>query len=247
MSEWFDDENLWKTTYPYMFPDDRLELGLEQVEQLLELVSFQGDSVLDLCCGPGRHSVALASRGLKVTGVDKTPFLLSKARERAAAAGVQVEWVHQDMRDFVRPDSFDLIINLFTSFGYFDDKDEDLKVLANIYQSLKAGGVLVIDVVGKERLAKIFLETSSEKMEDGTFFVQRREIYEDWTRIRNEWLLIKDDHIRRFYFHHTVYSGQELKDRLLQAGFDTVLLYGDFSGAEYGREAARLVAVARKA
>jgi SAM-dependent methyltransferase len=245
--EWFDDAEFWETFYPYMFSEERFAAAAEQVEQLLALTAFQGHAVLDLCCGPGRHSVLLAQRGFAVTGVDRTEFLLGKARERAEEANIAVEWVHEDMRRSVRPGAFDLAINLFTSFGYFDDKDEDLLVLRNLHQSLRPGGQLVIDVMGKERLAKVFQPANIEEEPDGALLVQRREIFDDWTRVRNEWILVRDGIARTFRFYNTIYSGQELKDRLRAAGFDPVRLYGDLAGAEYGLDARRLVAVARKA
>ena len=72
------------------------------------------------------------------------------------------------------------------------------------------------------------------------------EIFDDWTRIRNEWILIKGNRAKRFKFHHTLYSGQELKNLMLGAGFAEVKLFGDFDGHPYGPDAPRLVAVARK-
>lgn len=103
-----------------------------------------------------------------------------------------------------------------------------------------------MDLMGKEWLAKVFAATSSEALPDGTLLVQRREIFDDWTRIRNEWLLIREKQVKSFKFHHTLYSGQELKDRLLQVGFSTTQLYGDLAGSAYGRSAKRLIALARK-
>ena len=150
------------------------------------------------------------------------------------------------MRRFVRSASYDLVLNMFTSFGYFDDKDEDLRVLSNIYKSLRPGGVLVMDLMSKEWLAKVFAATSSEVHPDGTLLVQRREIFDDWTRIRNEWLLIRDEQVRSFKFHHTLYSGQELKDRLLRVGFSNTQLYGDLAGSAYGTSSKRLIALAHK-
>lgn len=246
MAEWFEDGSFWIAMYPYMFRSERFELAKEQVEKILILLGFQGSSVLDLCCGPGRHAVPLAQRGICVTGVDRTPFLLAKAQERAQAGNVQIEWILEDMRNFVRQDAYDLVLNLFTSFGYFDNPEDDLKVLRNIYQSLKIGGACLIDVVGKEGLARGLQPTTSEEMPDGTILVQRSKIFDDWGRIRNEWILIKEGKARTFELHHTVYSGQELKDRLKQAGFKRVQLYGDLDGNEYGINAKRLVAVAWK-
>jgi hypothetical protein len=135
---------------------------------------------------------------------------------------------------------------MFTSFGYFDDKREDLLVLENMYASLKPGGACLIELLGKEYLAKIFQPTISNLLPDGTVMVQRHEVFDDWTRVRNEWLLIKNNKVKRFEFHHTVYSGQELRDRMERAGFVNVTLYGSLDGAEYGPGAERLIAVGRK-
>ena len=188
----------------------------------------------------------MAKEGFRVTGVDLSPFLLEKAAGLAQAEGVDVEWVRADMRHFLRPAAFDLAISVFTSFGYFDDKQDDLAVLRNIHRSLREGGALVMELMGKEILARGFLPTTSEELADGRLLVQRREIYEDWTRIRNQWTLIEGDKAATFRFHHTVYSGQELRDRLLDAGFSDVKIFGGLDGCEYGLNARRLVAVARK-
>jgi len=243
-TEWFDDEAFWADLYPFLFSEERLDAAEEEVEGLLSLVPHQGRAVLDLCCGPGRHSIALARRGLKVTGVDRSPFLLGKAEERAREAGVRVEWVRADMRDFVRPGAFDLAINMFTSFGYFDDKEDDLRVLRNLCQNLRPGAFLVMELSSKEWLAEGFHPTTSEELPDGSLLVERHEIFDDWSRIRNEWILIRGQSVRRFRFHHTLYSGQELRDRLRQAGFTGVRLFGDLDGSEFGLHAKRLVAVA---
>jgi len=246
MKEWFEDESFWMEMYPFMFPKERFEAAEEQVEKILSLVGFQGSSVLDLCCGPGRHSIVLAKGGFTVTGVDRTSFLLEKAKQRAKTENVNVEWILSDMRNFIRPNAYELALNLFTSFGYFDSKEDDILVLDNIYNSLKPGGVFLIDVVGKEWLAKVFQPTTSQQLSDGTILVQRHEIFDDWSRIRNEWILIQDGKAKSFQFHHTIYSGQELKDRLIRVGFQSVKLFGDLDGNEYGPEAKRLIAVASK-
>jgi SAM-dependent methyltransferase len=246
MREWFESEAFWREMYPSMFDERRFAAAAEDVRKIVKLTGVRRGTVLDLCCGPGRHSVALAKRGFQVTGVDRTRFFLSKARRRARVARARVEFVESDMRDFVRPDTYRLAINLFTSFGYFDNKNDDQLVLRNVFASLQRGGVFVVDVMGKERLARILSATTSERLADGTLLVQTHEIFDDWTRIRNEWILLKGNRARRFKFHYTVYSGQELKDLLRQAGFAEVKLYGGLDGQPYGSDSQRLVAVARK-
>ena len=245
--EWYEDESFWTATYPFLFSEARFEVAEAHLENILNLVGMDSGPVLDLCCGPGRFSIPLAQRGFRVTAVDRSPFLLANGKVRAAHENLNIEWVESDMREFERPAAFDLVLNLNTSFGYFGDKDEDVGVLSRILASLKPGGRLVMDLMGKEKLARIFQPTVSEKLEDGTLLVQRHEIFDEWTRIRNEWMIIKGPEVRTFEFHHTVYSGQELKDRLLATGFRDVRLCGSFEGEEYGRESDRFVAVARKA
>lgn len=245
MSEWFEEEAFWEETYPVMFPEERFKIAPEQIEKALALAGVESGTALDLCCGPGRHSVELAKRGFTVTAVDRTPFLFNKAKENAAEHGLDIEFVLSDMRDFVRPDAFDLVLNMFTSFGYFDNKGEDIKVIENMYKSLRIRGVLLIDVLGREVMARKIQPITV--MEGGdAFIVERHEIFDNWTRLRNEWILIKGDNVKRFKFHHTVYSGHELKTLLEQAGFKDVKLFGDLDGNEYGIDATRLIAVGRK-
>ncbi len=244
MPEWFADESFWETLYPFLFPTERIEAAADELDRILELIDFEGREVLDLCCGPGRHAVDLARRGFAVTGVDRSPFLLAKAEERAAANSVEVEWVLSDMRDFSRPDGFDLVINLFTSFGYFDDPADDLRVLQNIKVSLRPGGCLVMQIAGKEQVARVFQPSSADEIEGAGLIVQQREVYDDWSRIRNTWTVIRDGEATSLEFHHTIYSARELKDLLASVGFNELRVYGDLDGNPYGPGAERLVVVA---
>jgi SAM-dependent methyltransferase len=243
--EWFDDDSFWRELYPVMFPQQRFADADEQMAKALALTKPSGNRVLDLCCGPGRCSIALAKKGFSVTGVDRSKYLLAKARTKGRAARVKIEWVQKDMRDFVRPGAFALVLSMFTSFGYFADKRDDLIVLQNMFASLEAGGACLIELLGKERLAKILQPTISSVLPDGTRMVERHEIFDDWTRVRNEWMLIRDGKAKSFHFHHTIYSGQELRDLMERAGFVSVKLHGSLSGDEYGPSAERLVAIGR--
>ena len=245
--EWYEDESLWRELYPYVFPAERVAAAEGQVSQMLTLTGVTGGAVLDLCCGPGRHAVELARRGFSVTGVDRSPFLLERARERADAAAVAVEWVRDDMREFQRPASFDLACNLFTSFGYFERDEDNLRVLRNLRESLRGGGTLVMDMVGRERMQTQGTEPRHSHFADGAVLIQMPHVNEDWTRLDNEWTVVQaDGQSRNYRFEHHLYSGPGLRRRLLDCGFATVRLYGDLQGSAYGPEALRLVAVARK-
>jgi len=244
--EWFENEDFWRDFYPFMFPAERFAAAREEVSRIVALTQCTAGAVLDLCCGPGRHAVGFAQSGFQVTGVDRSSFLLDRARELASQAGAAVEWIKEDMRSFVRPATFDLACNLFTSFGYFKDEQDDLRVLRNIHQSLRQRGVLVIEVVGKERLARTWQNTISSELADGSLIVQRPQLRDNWCRVYSDWTLIKEGRTRSFSFEHAIYSGRELKDRLLNCGFAQVQLFGDLQGSAYDLEAKRLIAVARK-
>jgi SAM-dependent methyltransferase len=245
--EWFEDEGFWKGLYPYLFSAERMALAAGQVAQILALAPPAGREVLDLCCGPGRHAVEFAQLGYHVTGVDRSPFLLGQAAGRAAEAGVAVEWVREDMRVFRRPAAFDLACNLFTSFGYFEREGDDISVLRNLHDSLRPGGALVMDLIGKERLARRWENSLYTEFTDGTTVLMRPRVLADWCRVENYWTVLGKDGTHRTYrFEHTIYSGRELKELLVRAGFGDVRLFGDLGGSPYGIDAARLIAVARK-
>ncbi len=244
MAEWFENENLWRDLYPYLFPPERFEAAREEVTSVLELSGFAGKKVLDLCCGPGRHSVELARRGYHVTGVDRSPYLLERAQNRAAENGLEAEWVLDDMRSFRRPEGFGLAVNLFTSFGYTASESDDMRVLENVRDSLVPGGSLVMELMGKEVLASIFSRVGAAEPEDGSRLFMVRDVDEDWSVISNLWVLVRDGRAAEYSFSHRVYSARELRGMLTEAGFDDVRLYGGLDGSGYDLRASRLVAVA---
>jgi SAM-dependent methyltransferase len=245
-SDWYLDETFWAALYPLEFTPSSYAAAAEQVGHILTLTGCPSGAVLDLACGAGRHSIPFAQRGFAVTAVDRTPWLLSQARAHAASANVQIEWVQEDMRQFVRPRAFGLIVNLFTSFGYFDRPEENRQVLQNVHESLTAGGVFLLDLIGKEIVARTFQPTSAQEIPGTGLLVQRRNVSQDWSRIENEWLLISAGAVRTFRFRHWLYSGSELQQLLASVGFSTVRLYGNLEGAPYGPGASRLIAVAGK-
>jgi len=247
---WFDDEDFWRLMEPVLFSRFRDEeaTGLE-VERLLQRAQPElGGDVLDIPCGTGRHAVALARRGFAVTGVDRTALYLERARSRAVEAGVEIELVEQDMRSFSRPQSFDLALNLFTSFGYFEDEEEDLRLLESVCAALRPAGVLVMEMHGKEQLCRDFRERDWHRLEDEgeSYLLEERRLRGDWSWIDTTWILVRDGSTRSFTFGLRLYSGTELRRALEAAGFSEVRLYGGLDGSPYDHEAERLVAVARR-
>src|ERR1019366_7170864 len=223
--------------YPYMFGERQMAAAPGEVDRVLALSGVARGRVLDLCCGPARHSLILAQKGFEVTGVDRSAFLLSKARQSGAGAGVEL--VEADMRDFVRPGAFDLALSLFTSFGYFDTREEDLAVLRNVRASLKQDGVFVIDVMSKEYLISQGQTTHWEQWPGGEIHVHHYDVFPGWGRLRVQWLLIEGERARRFEFEHNLYSGLELAALLERAGFTDVCIFGSLDGAPHDAAATR--------
>ena len=123
MPDWYEDEGFWDGTYPFMFSERMFCSAENEAGSVVDLAGLGKGDILDLACGPGRHATALAKKGFRVTGVDLSSLLLQKAKDLARAEGGNVEWLREDMRRFVRPEAFDLVMSMFTSFGYFDGQE----------------------------------------------------------------------------------------------------------------------------
>lgn len=242
---WFEEAGFWERFAPVMFGEKRWAEVPEVVDAVLALSGCPaGGAVLDAACGPGRHSVELALRGYRVTGVDLTPSFLEAARESAEDEGVEVEWVREDLRRFLRPRAFDLALNLFTSFGYCDEREEDLLVLRNIRESLKPGGALIIETIGKETAVRDFTE-SEWYDRDGWTVLADYEVVGPWRGLRNRWVLYRGTERYERSFVQRLYAGTEMEALLLEAGFSEAAVYGSLEGAPYDLDAGSLVALAR--
>ncbi len=245
VNNWFADEQFWDTFGDCMFHPASFRVAQEQAPLLVELAGGQQHRILDLGCGPGRHAVPLALLDQQVTGVDLIGVLLDQAKRLAAEAEAEVEWVQADMREFSRPDAFDLIISMWSSFGYFDDPADDLRVLQRCRDNLAPGGTLVLDVVGKEIVCRDLEPVHVTELDDGALLVERPVLEEQMTVYSNEWTLVRDGVAHSAQWHHQLYSGAELRQLLTAAGFERINLQADLSGTDYDFDAERLVVVAR--
>jgi SAM-dependent methyltransferase len=140
-----------------------------QVAALVELLALpEGSTVLDLACGWGRHAVPLAEAGYAVTGVDFSTTLLDAAREHARRAGMSVRWVERDMRELDCVSEFDAVVSLFSSMGYFQSEEEDLRVLQGVRRALRPNGVFVLETMHRDQLARGLAERDWWEGADGT-------------------------------------------------------------------------------
>ena len=243
---WYEQDGFWKLIAPLLFNSERMLLAAQEVEQIVSLLKLQpGMSICDLCCGPGRHSLELGRLGFCVTGVDRTGLYIEEAKKKADERELNIRFVQDDMRSFCEPNAFDAVINIFTSFGYFEEATDDKLVLQNIYKSLKEDGRFLIDIIGKEVLARIFQEKRWYE-EGGVIVLEEAKLNEDWSSIENRWIIISDDRREEFRFTLRLYSAAQLSELLKSCGFGEVEIYGDLSGSPYDQTAKRLIVVARK-
>lgn len=246
MTNWHERVKVWKIMTPVLFPQSRIERASEEVDAITSLAKIKpGSKVLDLCCGVGRHALELARRGFTVTGVDRTRAYLQKANRQAKKEKLKVEFVQDDMRSFCRPKAFDIILNLFTSFGYFEDPAEDRQVIKNAYRSLKKNGILFMDMMGKEIIARIFTKRDWHES-DGILILEERKVKGNWRFTENRWIIIDGAKRSEVSFTHRPYSAVEIEAILLDCSFQSVEIFGDLEGNPYDHTAKRLVVLARK-
>lgn len=252
-ADWFENESFWAQYSPVLFDAQRWAEAPTVAEGVLRIVGASLDAkrgtgplILDAGCGPGRIAVELATRGARVTGVDLIRPFLNAALESAQSEGVELDLEQADLRSFVRPEFFDVAVNLYTSFGYCDTMEEDFQILKNIAASVRLGGWFILEMTGREIAVRDF--TEGEWFERGGFTVLTEFSVEGaWEGLRSRWMLIdengqKIDHV----FVQRLYSAIELKRLMILSGFSSVEIYGDFDFSPYNEKARTMVLVARK-
>lgn len=226
MKTWHENVQFWKKTAPFMFNEERWKRTPAQVSRFIRLLkSKKGMKVLDLCCGPGRVSLEFARRGYDVTGIDHMPHALREAKRRARKEKLSCSFVRGDMRTFRRPNSFDIALSIYTSFGYFKNQSENEKVLSNIYVSLKPGGKLLMELMSRENLKKILSPKGWEER-DGTFLLEERSPRRNFRFMENRWIVIKHGRTHEFTLSHHLYGVNDLSRMFRKAGFRNVKTYG---------------------
>ncbi len=246
--QWFENESFWLNYGPIMFDAQRWAEASTVAESVCSIAGLKkGSSILDAGCGPGRISVELASLGMNVTGVDLIQAELDAAEESAKAEGVKLDLIKADLRNFLSEKKFDCAVNLFTSFGYCDTIEEDVKILQNIYNSLKDDGWFILENISRETAILYFTEGEWFERAGKTVLTEFK-VEGAWEGLRSKWILIDNKTGKRIEheFVQRLYSGIEIKRLLTGIGFKSVEIYGDFDFSPYNEKARTMVVVAKK-
>jgi cyclopropane fatty-acyl-phospholipid synthase-like methyltransferase len=244
MVEWFEE---WFNTEEYLevYSHRNEKDAGTLVNLILKKVKLQPNAkVLDMACGAGRHAILFAEKGFNVTAVDLSNNLLKVAEKAAVKAEVEINFVKEDLRKFRIEQNFDLIVNLFTSFGYFQKDEDNFKLFKNVYQHLNKNGYFVLDYFNENYLRKNLISKSETKIND-TLLIQERRI--EGERIVKEITLANNGTEKRFFESVRMYGKAELIKNLKSLGFTIKKVFGDFTGEEFDLETSpRIIIIALK-
>ena len=237
---------MWDQNYAYseLPSDEETAEELEFISRVLDLK--EGALILDLCCGQGRHSIGLADMGYSVIGLDSSGTLLSLAREAASEPSLSHLWfVEGDMRNIpIREGTFDAAINLFTSFGFFDDTG-NLQVLESVASVLKPGGKFLLDYWNPYMAAQLDGTRNWWWITDSLLALAEAQYDFSTGRLRDLRTIVDvekssvENAVREVRF----YTLPELEKMLEEAGLHVLEVYGDIDEREYDGESRRLITV----
>ncbi len=242
---WWDVyfNELYLRMYETILTPERTAQEVAGVMTLLHL--RPGARILDLCCGQGRHAVPLARAGYQITGLDRSDLMLKRAQEAAEEAGVKAEWVQGDMRQLPWQGQFDACINLFTSFGYFEDEAENQRVLLQVYQVLKPGGMFFLDVSNRDyHLLRLWPRAWRRQ---GEAVILEETSFDPITcRFDMTFTWMEEGQMESLTHSVRHYTVPELLGMMRKAGFSPTAIYGDFDGSEFDIYSRRLIVLAEK-
>jgi SAM-dependent methyltransferase len=236
MTEWF--EQWFGEEYHALYPHRDEEDARRAIALIQRIAPWQsGDRVLDLACGPGRHAAELERLGAQVVGFDLSRAMLRRARERSSAA-----LVRGDMRALpFHAGSFQLAVNLFTSFGYFLDDAEHTLVVAQVAAALASGGRFVLDYLNAEQVRRSLERSESDRRETPRDVRITRRIGPDGRFVIKEIEL--RDAGRTFQERVRLYTPEELSALFHDAGLRVEGRFGNYDGSVAGPNAPRLILV----
>jgi D-alanine-D-alanine ligase len=253
------DTDWWKNIFDeiYLLTDARTvcdnELTRKEVDFITTFMNPEKNSaILDLCGGQGRHSLELARRGFKdLTVLDYSNFLLRMGVEKANEKGLSIQFIQSDARFTHLPDDrFHYIILMASSFGYFEEDDENLKILAEAFRLLSPSGQLMLDIPDRDYIIANFKPSSFHRVNDDISVERHRRIKGNVIYSKETVLSDKKGCIRENTYCMRLYSMDDLKRLLLKEGFNKVSFKKDFMNrsdqGDFGCMTNRMVAIAEK-
>jgi SAM-dependent methyltransferase len=235
-SQWFGEDYL--LVYDHR-NEEEAERDVDAVERVLELQG--GERILDLCCGGGRHALSFARRGYTITGLDYSATLLNVAKCARGADDRYPLYVRGDARNTpFRDGTFDIVVNLFTSFGYFGDA-ENAEMIVDIRRLLGSGGRFYMDYLNPPRiLAGLVPESRREK--NDTLIVERRCHVPETCRVEKTIMISRPDGEEREYRESVrLYERDEMERMIADAGLNLLGVLGSADGAPYDTDADRMI------
>lgn len=242
---WYED---WFGSDAYTLVYDHRDEA--EAEQLVDLIEHTVDPqpnahVADVGCGRGRHARILARRGYRVTGVDLSEESIAEARRQAASEGLseRISFQIGDMREPVCTGCADGVVNLFTSFGYFQADDENERAIRAMVTALRPGGWFVQDFLNAPLVVES-LEPSERETAEGVTVREQRWVEEG--RVNKEITLEKDGRTETFRESVRLYTLDDMKQMYDAVGLELVETFGDYEGAPHSSTSPRLLLYARK-
>lgn len=242
---WF--QTWFNTPYYHILYQDR---DFQEAEKFIsrlvnELQLPKNSAVIDLACGKGRHSVYLNQLGYKVIGLDLSDESISHNKQ---FENPTLHFDVHDMRNEIFPnltaEKMDAVLNLFTSFGYFDDEKDDLKVFRSVHNVLKDNGYFVLDFLNEQWVKNSLVPEETVRKSDIDFHIKKS--------IENQYV-IKNIHFtdqgkeHHFFEKVKLHTLSEIENYGIESGFEKVKVFGDYSLNEFDLETSpRCINVFRK-
>ncbi len=236
-----------ETTGQIMFYEEAWQRAEQSCDALVSLLGLApGAKILDLACGPGRFALPLAKRGFRVVGLDICEVYLEQARAKAQEHKLQIEFVHGDMRAVPFENEFDAVINLFTSFGYFEQEEDHLQVLREVHKCLKPGGRFLLELQNRDWLIKNFRPRNWQEYQN-FFVLEESQMNFARNRIESRWIVLRGAERKEYTLSLRVFTLAELLELFAQAGLKVLGYYGGLQGESFNIEAKRLAILAERA
>lgn len=243
----FDFKNVFNAKeYLYFYQDTlNVERLKREIDFLIRYAELDNPlEILDLACGHGRHTNALAQIGHQVTGIDFNQDFLKIAQEEASKLGIKVKYIHEDMRKINYNNVFDRIFVLFTAIGYFDE-DQNEEVFKNIFNALKPNGIFCFDSHNRDTFLTYFLPSSVVERE-GNFMIDQHTFDSLIGRCITKRTVIINQLTKSFQYNVRFYNPTEIVKLFKQIGFSSVKFYEDWNGTPLGHKSKRMIVIAKK-